>query len=262
MLGYNKGWFYFATRYCDGKRGAFGWETKGATNLKELQKVLRENFMIRRLKKFVETQLPEKVRKIIYLDSEKYKSHLILEANALEKFSSNREKAIENIINGASVGELADIRKKLGMAKLPDAIEYINNVLESVHKVVIFARHRDVINKLYQQYSDMAVKVMGGMSDVEKDESVQRFQTDVDVRVFIGAVEAAGVGLTLTAAHKSIFVEFDWTPGKILQCEDRLHRINQKNIVECDYLVVDSSLDAYIIGTMIKKNFVIDTALN
>jgi short-subunit dehydrogenase len=74
------------------------------------------------------------------------------------------------------------------MAKLPDAIEYINNVLESVHKVVIFARHRDVINKLYQQYSDMAVKVMGGMSDVEKDESVQRFQTDVDVRVFIGAV--------------------------------------------------------------------------
>jgi SWI/SNF-related matrix-associated actin-dependent regulator 1 of chromatin subfamily A len=82
---------------------------------------------------------------------------------------------------------------------------------------------------------------------------VDRFQSDPDCAAFIGQIDAAGVGLTLTAASHVIFVEYDWRPGVLEQASDRAHRIGQKDSVTCSYLVIEDSLDDVMLSSINKK---------
>ena len=91
---------------------------------------------------------------------------------------------------------------------------------------------------------------------------MDRFQNDESVRVFIGSIGAAGVGLTLTASSTVIFVELDWVPGNVSQAEDRCHRIGQHDNVVVYHLVLEESLDCRIAKTLVSKQEVIDKALD
>jgi hypothetical protein len=73
---------------------------------------------------------------------------------------------------------------------------------------------------------------------------------------------AAGVGLTLTAASRVVFVELDWTPKAMNQAEDRCHRIGQKDTVLVQHLVIDGTLDAKIAKMLVRKQDVADSALD
>lgn len=129
-------------------------------------------------------------------------------------------------------------------------------------KVIVFAHHRDVIDAIANHYGKQAVKLYGGMSEKAKDEAVTRFMTDPSVRVFVGSITAAGVGLTLTAASHVIFAELDWVPGNVTQAEDRAHRIGQKDSVLVQHLVVDGSLDAKMAKTIVEKQRIADAVLD
>jgi len=91
---------------------------------------------------------------------------------------------------------------------------------------------------------------------------VDRFQNEPECHIFVGGIQAAGVGITLTAAAVCIFAELDWVPANISQAEDRLHRIGQTGSVLVQHLVVDGSLDARMAKTLLAKQSVIDLALN
>ena len=77
-------------------------------------------------------------------------------------------------------------------------------------KVVVFAHHREVIEQLVERFGERAVCIMGGMRTDERTEAVRKFQEDENIRIFIGSIRAAGVGLTLTASSNVIFLELDW----------------------------------------------------
>ncbi|NIV33897.1 MAG: hypothetical protein GWN58_31945, partial [Anaerolineae bacterium] len=76
-----------------------------------------------------------------------------------------------------------------------------------------------------------AVMLYGGMTDQQKDNSVRRFQDDPSCPLFVGSIQAAGVGLTLTAASNVVFAELDWVPANLMQAEDRCHRMGQTDSV-------------------------------
>lgn len=283
-----KGWQHFVTHYCAGYRGRFGWHTGGASNLEELNKNLRTSVMVRRLKKDVLTELPAKIHSIIPIEAEgreiqaalaeekkqkdkwelvKAELTVMKESNG-EVSDEDRRKDFEAQVSGLrreamlAFTEIARVRHQTALAKVPEAIGFIRNILEIQDKVVVFTHHRDVLDRIYREFEDISVKMMGGMDIKERDESVKRFQDDKKIRLFLGTTQSAGLGITLTAGSTVIFIELEWTPSEMNQAEDRLHRIGQKDVVNVYHLVVDGSIDADLSNVLIDKQKVITKALD
>jgi len=106
------------------------------------------------------------------------------------------------------------------------------------------------------------VRLVGDDNQKARQEAVDRFQNDPDVRVFIGSITAAGVGITLTAATHVVFSELDWVPGNVSQAEDRCHRIGQLGSVTVQHIVLEGSIDEKLAQAIIRKQEIIEKALN
>lgn len=258
----------FGERYCRLRqmrvtRTKLVWDWSGASNLDELQEKLRAKCMVRRLKADVLTELPAKRRQIIPLDRQGVAK--LLEAEKKLCREVGFEEMARKLEHSATVGmtEMSKIRHQLGLAKADKAIDHITDLLENVGKVVVFAHHRDVIAALCNGLQPFGPLVIDGSTDSKARQwRVDTFQNSPGNQVFIGQIQAAGVGITLTAASTVVFVEQDWVPGNMSQAEDRCHRIGQKESVLIQYLVFDDSLDAAMAHTLIKKSRVADAALD
>jgi SNF2 family DNA or RNA helicase len=112
------------------------------------------------------------------------------------------------------MGFISSIRKETALLKVDVSAELLENIMLS-EKVIVFAHHRDVILRLMEKFGERAVCVLGGMSTEERSDAVSRFQNDPDIRIFVGSIRAAGVGLTLTASSHVVFLEMDWVSEHI-----------------------------------------------
>jgi len=275
-------WLYFAKRYCDAYQSKWGWVVDGAANLDELQEKLRSTVMIRRKKQDVLTELPPKVRQVVVLSAEDYDDELEEEVSAWQDYEdtlaeyqarvelarAESEEAYEEAVAALrdaarhAFEEIARARHKLALAKVDDVVEHVKDIAEQ-HKVVVFAHHHDVIDKIAEALAEFGCVVVDGRVPAEqRQERIQKFQTDPTCRVYVGSITASGVGVTLTAASHVVFAELDWVPGNITQAEDRLHRIGQKDTVFVQHLVVDGSLDARMAKVLVEKQRVADEALD
>lgn len=275
--------WHFLKRYCDAHKELRGrqwqWVFDGASNLDELQERLRSSVMIRRLKQDVLTELPPKRRSIIpletkWVDPENIRERLLaMEAADAELRLARSEDdkaayaaAAEKLkyVQEVAFEEMAKYRHQLALSKVDAGADYVNTLLESgVEKVIIFAHHRDVLEALQEKLAAYnPVLIYGGLDTASRDAAVQTFQNDAGCRVFLGGIQAAAEGLTLTAASHVVFVEVDWVPAKITQAEDRAHRIGQKDIVFVHQLVIDGTLDAYMIKKVVWKQEVAEKALD
>lgn len=164
---------------------------------------------------------------------------------------------------GVDFTGVSTTRHQLALAKVPAALEYLDGMLEEgVGKVVVFAHHLDVIAQIVEHFGDAAVSITGQTPMDARQAIVDRFQTDGSVKVFVGNLRAAGVGLTLTAASDVVFVELDWVPANVSQAEDRCHRIGQRRSVHVRHLVIDESLEAQMAKVLVEKQDVADAALD
>ncbi len=282
--GIGKSWKYYIERYCDAYLDRFGWNTSGASNLEELQKKLRMSFMIRRLKEDVLTELPPKRRQIITFPADSMLEDIVenekksyqklqekihfLKAQVEIAKASDKEGVYENAVRALNgemkviFSEISKLRHETAVAKIPLMIDHLKNMLEEIPKIVFFAHHHDVMEAIQKEFSGISVKLTGKENAEERQKAVDKFQNDVGIKLFIGSIHAAGVGITLTASNTVIFGELDWVPGNISQCEDRTHRIGQKDSVLIQHLVVDESLDAKMAQTLVNKQEIIDKALD
>lgn len=274
-------WRYFVKRYCNGYKDRYGWKVNGSSNLDELQETLRSNLMIRRLKKDVLTELPPKVRQVIEVDANGAAGVVAREREEWER----HQEIIENLqaeVELAKAGtkeeyeaavlrlrkcqqvaftEMAAIRHEVALAKVPKVIEHLESCLEE-GKIVCFAHHKDVVKAIKDHFGPAAVVLVGDTPMAERQAAVEAFQGNDAIRLFIGSIAAAGVGITLTAASHVVFAELDWVPGNVSQAEDRCHRIGQTDSVLVQHLVIDGSIDAKMAHTIVAKQRVIDAALD
>lgn len=273
------------SKNCKSWDAPWGIDTSGSSNLEELQTALRSTFMIRRLKKDVLTELPPKRRQIIPLPSSEVRSIIEKELEFYDKnLSSENADAIENELDIARskgekssyeesaknvaksaksvlFGEMSKLRHATALVKVPYTISYIEDALEQQDKVVVFAHHNDVIEKLadgFKKYK--ALTYYGKMSKKDLDAAKEKFQSEAKYRIIFCSITMA-VGFDLTAASYALFVELDWRPSVISQCEDRLHRIGQMGSVLIQHLIFESSLDARMVKVIIEKQDVINQAL-
>lgn len=268
----------FAKRYCNAKRvQTFNprtkrweprWDFSGASNLEELNRMLRGGLMIRRLKKDVLKDLPPKMRQVIEIDiplskeekrlSELTKAHI---SGALTTTQFNT--AVEELTEASAIPflTLSKICKETAIRKIPYVISHIKDCLEGANKLVVFCFHVEMIEALRKEFRNISVVFSGSTSKAQKLVAINSFQTDKAVRVFIGNIKAAGVGITLTASSNLIMAESSWVPGDMTQAEDRVHRIGQNEKVLIQHIVLKGSTDALRIKAAVNKQKVLDKIL-
>jgi SNF2 family DNA or RNA helicase len=283
-------WWAFAKRYCGlhqearkhGDSEKKVWVATGNGNLSELQQRLRASFMVRRLKADVLKELPPKRRQLVILGDETvdwsqhpefrrwkelyekaYEARLAeLEACKTREEYRSKSKKLE-AFTGVAFTEMSAFRHKTALLKLPMCLKYIDNLLESgLDSLVIFGHHKDVLGKVAEHYSNQCTLVDGDLTDKEeRHRRVIEFQ-EGKKRIFIGSLKAAGTGITLTRASTVVFLEIDWVPATLSQAEDRLCRIGQKKMVHVIHLVLNGTLDVNMSQKVIKKQDVLDKALD
>ena len=258
-------WWTFTDRYCNRRHDGFGWNVKGATNTAELHATLKATIMIRRLKKDVLTELPDKVRSFFPLEMSKsgLKEYRSAEADFLDWVRENKGRAAaERASNAAVLAEIEVLKQLAVRAKMDHAIEWIEDFLETDQKLVVFATHKFVIEQLMEKFGNIAVKIDGSVSSTQRQLAVDKFQHEAETRLFVGNIQAAGVGITLTAASNVAFLELPWTPAAVMQASDRVHRIGQKNAVNIYFLLAEDTIEERIASILDDKRKILDSVLD
>lgn len=259
-------WQYFATRYCDarkifrtlknGKRKQI-WLTDGASNLDELASKTK-NLILRRLKENV-LDMPDKIITPVYheLSDKGWDEYDKLWDDYLEKRKTEKKKGSVQ----KDLVELILLRKFIAMEAIPQTIEMVENMLETGKKVIIFTSFTDELNELAEHFHKICVVHNGQMNDKEKQASVDAFQNKDNVKVFIGNIKSAGVGITLTKANFVVFNSFDWVPGWNEQAEDRAYRIGQNENVTVYYQLFENTISTRMWETLSTKKDIISTII-
>lgn len=129
---------------------------------------------------------------------------------------------------------------------MQEAIKFIRDVIDSGNKLIVFAFHKHVINEIVETFPG-CVTVTGTDSQEKKQKAVDAFQNDENCKLIALNYKSGGVGITLTAASRILFIEFPWTSSDCEQSECRAHRNGQKNAVDCYYLLARNTFDERIL---------------
>nr|DAT38105.1 MAG TPA: Chromatin remodeling complex ATPase [Caudoviricetes sp.] len=160
-----------------------------------------------------------------------------------------------------SFGEIEKFDAEVLRIKLPFCINYIRKELERGDSIVVFAHHRNIIAKLRKEFPDAKV-IIGGQSQKNRQQNIDKFQyhssPSANYNLIICSLQASSVGITLTKAHKAIFIEYPWSPSIMAQAQDRIHRIGQTQPCEIIYLYAKDSIDEYRLRTQNIKQIVIN----
>jgi len=252
-------YFKFGVRYAGAHQINIGrktvWDFNGSSNLDELQRVLRQSFMIRRKKDEVLKELPEKVRQIIVLPNSDYSDQI------KKEFETLADAVDETSSEDIEFEQMSGVRHETALAKVNDVVTHVAAI---DHQVVVMAHHKDVVDGIkagLEAAGKSVVTLTGDCNQAHRQNSVETFQAG-NADVFIGTIGAAGVGITLTSASHVVFAELDWVPGNMSQAEDRCHRIGQDSSVLVQHLVVDGSIDARLAQVLVGKQRVLDKALD
>jgi SWI/SNF-related matrix-associated actin-dependent regulator 1 of chromatin subfamily A len=260
-------WKHYATRYCEGRKFFRTlknghkrqiWLTDGASNLEELASKTK-NIVLRRLKVDV-LDMPDKViTPMHHLLDNKQKAEYeylweeyILAKKALGKRVKEDQKDLV---------ELILLRQFIAKQAIPYTIEMVENAVEMGRNVIVFTSFTEELNAIAEHFGKSAVKHNGPMTNTMKQKSVDSFQNNDKIKVFVGNIKSAGVGITLTEGTVVIFNSFDWVTGNNEQAEDRAFRIGQKNDVNVYYQLFDDTISTRMWDMLKNKKDVINTIL-
>lgn len=248
---------------------------QGATNLDELRGHLRGGVMLRRLKAEVENDLPPKFHQVVELDAGARAKRLVLKERELWREMLGDDAAdkltdpqYQSVVDGLEGGggcpemeALSLLRRELGEIKLPMVVEHLRECIASVGKIVCFCHHREFAQGLLSAFGAAAVRVVGGISDTERQRAIDSFQGDDSVRLIICS-KAGAEGLNLTASSFVVMAEQFYVPGLINQMVDRCHRHGQKFQVICQHLMLAGSMDVDIAKKAVGKQRNISQAID
>jgi SWI/SNF-related matrix-associated actin-dependent regulator 1 of chromatin subfamily A len=152
-------------------------------------------------------------------------------------------------------------RKYLSNQMVPNTISMTDDFIENNEKVVIACCYDEELYTLREYFGDKCVIYNGKMSLKEKDEAVRKFMNDNDTKIFIGNINAAGVGITLTSATKLIFNNISFVPGDNQQMCDRIHRLNQTKPVDIYYQLFRGTQYEKMWNIVLKKELIINQVI-
>ena len=247
----------FAMNYCDAKKNRWGWDFNGVSNIEELKEKLAP-IMIRREKKDVLKELPDKIYQTINIEMSKdIQKQYNLAIDDFQEFLKEKGYDGERIDKAMNAQSLVLINE-LKQLVIDDKIKTLLEMLEGFNgdKAVIFCDYIKPIEILKEKFGDLCVVLTGAVSKEDRKIVVDKFQNDKKIKYFIGTTKAAGLGITLTAANKVFFLSLPWTPADMSQAADRCHRIGQRAAVNI-YCLNCGEIDKYISELLLSKSEII-----
>jgi len=247
----------FANTYTKVKRTPWGPKFEGVKNAEQLKKIIRSTFFIRETLETVGHELPDKTWQKI-----------ILPESLAVKMTAEQEKAHKEYIKKVIASFKSDHptrrpvppvssstwRKEQGIKKLPAILEFSQNLLDQGIPTVLMCYHREFANKLKKGLKKFnPVVITGDTNEKDRSQAVRAFQ-EGGTNCFIGNIQAAGIGITLTRSSTMLFGEYSWIPSDIQQSVARILRIGQKNHVNIYYFVVENSIDEEMIEAVIERS--------
>ena len=255
---------------------------KEARNLTELNEKLRSLCYVRREKKDVLTEMPDKRKAVVpiplsnrarynealrdliqYLKEEAAADIAFLESIAhlrpQEREDAIREHQRDVEVRARNAEHLVRInalKKLAARGKLSGIEDWIKDFLASGEKLVVFGHHKEMVQTLAKKFN--APYIDGSRTTAQRQEAVDMFQNDPDCKLIVLNMQAGGVGLTLTAASNVVFTELAWTPALHQQAGDRCHRIGQKNAVTLYYLLASDTIEEDIASLLDAKQVITD----
>jgi len=257
-------WTFYAFRYCDGKKfkkklknGSMKeiWLTDGSSNLEELHE--RTKSLIIRRKKTDHLDLPPKIVAPYYIEIDDMKQY----NNAFEEYLEWAKSEGKRLGTGRHMVELVVLRKYLAAEKVKHTVELAEQAIENGQKVIIFTNYTHSFNDLMRHFGKLAVGHNGAMNGKQKQNSIDQFQTNPDVKVFIGNLVSAGTAITLTEAQVVIMNDLDFVPANHAQAEDRAFRIGQSKTVNVYYPIAQGTIDEMMYDMLQKKTRIINTVV-
>jgi hypothetical protein len=251
-------WQHYVKRYCKGFRfkahGRTIWNTSGHSNLDELRERTK-NIVLRRLKTEI-PGLPEKTISPIFLELQS-----TFYNEELEEFMRIAEDERKKESIAITINRLVKVRQIIANEKIPYTCELIDKCLELNKKVIVFTNFTLPLDMLHEKYPRNSVIYDGRMSPSKRDVAIDKFQNDPKIKILIGNIIAAGIGINLTAAEVVIMNDLSFVPSHHSQAEDRACRHGQQNNVLIYYPIFENTIEQIIYNILMRKKDVIDQVM-
>ena len=254
---------FYVKRYCGGKEMKLRTGKKilianDATNLDELKEKIKHVYIRRLL-----SQMSDMVKKNIEVKEYDLNEKQTIRYNELwdeyvkaqEEKGNNDSEAYRQLVEGTIV------RQYLAKEMIPNTIHLAEEIIDNDEKVIISCTYTEEVNELKKYFGKIAVVYDGKMTSKQKDKSEYEFMNNPKIKVFIGQIDSASVGLTLTAATKLIFNSFSFSSSVLKQMEDRIYRLTQTKDVTCYYQVFTDSVSQHVYNTVLKKELMANSII-
>ena len=243
----------FAAAYCDSHETRFGWDVSGSSNEEELRGRLR-GVMVRRLKKDHRGDLPGVTHQPVWVELSNRREYVSAVIDIVAWAKQNRKES-EMAKSGTDEGgqsalaKLTYLRQIVARGKLRGIFEWVDNFFEETdEKLVVFAHHREIVDAIVERYREQVktVRLVGGDSEKSRWAAIDAFQNDLETKLFVGNILAAGEGIDLFAGCYTLFVELPWSPERIRQAESRLDRTGQMRPVTAYFALGQDTVDEMV----------------
>lgn len=240
----------------------------------EINYLLRTHCYFRREKKDVIKNLPDLTRQKIYceIDNPKeYDAAVDDLANYLREWKQATDQQVARSMRGKVMVQLGVLKNISARGKMKDVISYIDDIVESGEKIVVFLYLHEIADILREKYPK-ALFYTGRENEVQKDAAIHNFQKcnicnkkyerhkdeshefePSEYKIIFVNYRSGGEGITLTAASIAAHIEQGWTPKDREQPESRLHRNSQKQAVFSGFFIGRGTIDDYIYNVVSEK---------
>ncbi len=254
-------YWQFVSKYCRTVDKGFGQQIVGAKNHDKLAEAIKP-FVLRRLKAEVLKDLPPIRFDTLHMEGRIPPELLGPEADMIR--AALESDGVEGL--RSLTPYVATLRRLTGLAKAWPAAEWVKTWLECCDdKIVIFAHHQEVIQAIHDKVKStdyLTVFLTGATAPLNRMKAIDAFQNNPRCRIFLGQIQAAGTGITLTAASDVLFVESSWVPAENQQAAMRVHRIGQKNACLIRFATLAGSIDEQIQRAVARKTADISQVLD
>jgi superfamily II DNA or RNA helicase len=236
-------------------------------------------FLMRRLKREVAKDLPEKIQRVAHctLSKDQYMVYKELLESAKRKindmvdeqgFNKSRMQILKTLLRlrqtccHLDLLKLPDLKSKFPSAKMELFFELVDEALDARHRILVFSQFTSMLGILRKEIEERGMKYCyldGATKD--RQEMVKKFNTDRSIPIFLISLKAGGSGLNLTGADMVIHYDPWWNPAVEDQATDRAHRIGQKNTVYSVKLITKNSVEEKVLQMQQRKKSVIDATL-